>query len=346
MAMEHRPLGCTGLEVGVVGLGTEHLDRAPEALDAVLGVGIERGMNYVDMLYTDHDYWAANGPVYRAHRESLVAAVHWGPERDMDESQRRLDNILRHLGNDRAEIVLLTVVDDRQTWTDWALPSMDRLRPYVESGRVGAIGLSGHAPPFVREFVCSGAIDVLMFPVNMISTSHRDQAAVVEACRQEGVGLVAMKVYHGGTLLRLDGRPTGITPSQCLAYTLSLPVATTVPGPKTADEYRATLAYLDATEEERAYAPIVADIYHRFAGHCTYCHHCLPCPQEIEVGFVLWYVDQASGGVTEELRQQYRDFPGTHPEKCVECGVCVERCPFGVDIMAKLGNALRLFGTH
>ena len=30
---------------------------------------------------------------------------------------------------------------------------------------------------------------------------------------------------------------------------------------------------------------------------------------------------------------------------CVECGICVERCPFGVDIMAKLQEAVELFET-
>ena len=28
---------------------------------------------------------------------------------------------------------------------------------------------------------------------------------------------------------------------------------------------------------------------------------------------------------------------------CVECGLCVERCPFDVDIMAKLAEAAAMF---
>ena len=30
---------------------------------------------------------------------------------------------------------------------------------------------------------------------------------------------------------------------------------------------------------------------------------------------------------------------------CVECGACVARCPFDVDIMAKLEEAVQLFET-
>jgi predicted aldo/keto reductase-like oxidoreductase len=29
--------------------------------------------------------------------------------------------------------------------------------------------------------------------------------------------------------------------------------------------------------------------------------------------------------------------------ECIQCGVCLERCPFGVDIMGKLEEAYRLF---
>ena len=30
---------------------------------------------------------------------------------------------------------------------------------------------------------------------------------------------------------------------------------------------------------------------------------------------------------------------------CVQCGVCLERCPYDVDIMAKLEEAEALFGV-
>ena len=32
-------------------------------------------------------------------------------------------------------------------------------------------------------------------------------------------------------------------------------------------------------------------------------------------------------------------------EACIECGECVERCPFDVDIIAKMREAVNIFGT-
>jgi predicted aldo/keto reductase-like oxidoreductase len=30
---------------------------------------------------------------------------------------------------------------------------------------------------------------------------------------------------------------------------------------------------------------------------------------------------------------------------CTECGVCVERCPFGVDVPARMHRAVEVFGA-
>jgi len=60
-----------------------------------------------------------------------------------------------------------------------------------------------------------------------------------------------------------------------------------VPGPKTLEEWQATLGYLEATDEEKDYRSVVNSLYDRFAGQCVYCQHCLLCPEGIEVGWVI-----------------------------------------------------------
>jgi aryl-alcohol dehydrogenase-like predicted oxidoreductase len=51
--METRMLGRTGLEVGVVGLGTEHLTTNRENMDRVLDLAVPAGINYIDLVYND-----------------------------------------------------------------------------------------------------------------------------------------------------------------------------------------------------------------------------------------------------------------------------------------------------
>ena len=69
--MELRTLGKTGLQVGAVGLGTEHIERTPETHDTILRMAVESGVNYVDLLYVEPDYWEAFGPVYRRYRQGF-----------------------------------------------------------------------------------------------------------------------------------------------------------------------------------------------------------------------------------------------------------------------------------
>ena len=128
----------------------------------------------------------------------------------------------------------------------------------------------------------------------------------------------------------------------CVAYVLSLPVSTAIPSPKNADELRATLHYLEATDEEKNYRPVVANLFDYLEGQCVYCHHCLPCPEDIQIGWLIWLVDNAQDGVTDELGGWY----ASHQAKasaCTECEICVERCPFDVDIVAKMVEAVALF---
>ncbi len=343
--MEYRKLGRTGLDVGVIGLGTEHIQPDPAMLDQVLGTAVEAGVNYVDVLYILPDYWKKYGAGFRRYRDKIVAAAHWGNGQnyDLDFCQRNLEVVLDGLGNGYAEVGMITMVDSPEMWNGFAQRSLEKLRGYQEQGRIGWIGMSGHTLSVAQQAVESGLIDVLMAPLNLVGYGDAKEEALCQACVKYNVGLVAMKPLHGGRLFWVDDRPSGITPTHCLSYVFSLPVATAVPGPKSVDELRAILHYLEATEEEKDYRPIATGLASYMAGQCVYCHHCLPCPVNIPVGWMMWLLDQLSGRALEEVRAIYADFK-TDVTSCVECGECLARCPFGVDIMGRLTKVAELFG--
>ena len=52
--------------------------------------------------------------------------------------------------------------------------------------------------------------------------------------------------------------------------------------------------------ETKDYRTVIADIHHYLEGQCVYCHHCLPCPQDIQIGWLIWLVDHAQDGVTDD----------------------------------------------
>jgi predicted aldo/keto reductase-like oxidoreductase len=340
--MERRRLGKTGLDVGLIGLGTEHLEQTPEAMEAVLRTAVEAGVNYVDLLYDDPEgapaFWDSLAPLLREYRDQLLLAAHWGkgPGRggDLDGAQRCLDQVLARLGNGYAEVVIVATIDDERQWETWARPAIERLAVYKAQGSVGHIGMSGHFDSTALSAVESGLIDVLMYGVNMVRQGNLELEALYQTCVERQVGLVAMKPYYGGALLNYDGRPTSITPVQCLSYTLSRPVATAVPGAKNVEELQATLHYLEASEEERDWQAALPLMYEGLAGQCVRCNHCLPCPSGLDIGNTILCVGFSQwDGVTDWLREWYAGLPAPASE-CIECGVCEERCPFGVEVIA------------
>jgi predicted aldo/keto reductase-like oxidoreductase len=62
----------------------------------------------------------------------------------------------------------------------------------------------------------------------------------------------------------------------------------------------------------------------------------------LQIGWLIWLVDYARNGVTDTLKDWYAGHE-VKASACIECGECLARCPFGVDIMAKLRTAVEVF---
>ena len=354
--MDTRILGRTQLRVGEIGLGVEHLKVSRDNMDAVFDLAVASGLNYVDVLYNDPDaesaeHWEAIGPALRNHRDSLVLALHWGLiyHEEIELCQSRFNACLEQIGG-YAEIAMMTMVDSEGLWNGWAQESLKRLEKYRAEGCIDYIGLSNHNPTVARTAVESGSIDVLMFPVNLYQhDGDEESAALLERCVELNVGVVAMKPYYGGKLIQSQGRPTKITPIQCLHYVLCQPVAVALPGPKTVEELRAAFDYESATPEQKQYETLSDDLQEELQGQCVQCRHCLPCPVDISIpGVILHvdYVDYYSGTRMSEAlnRRAYAGRP-VRASACTECGVCEERCPFDVAIIEKMHRAVELFET-
>jgi hypothetical protein len=351
--MEYRRLGRTGLKVSAIGLGTEHLEHNRETMEEVVHTAVEAGVNYVDLVYDDPEgargSWDNLAPALQAHRDELILAAHWGwgpgHNGDMDGAQRCLDQVLARTGNGYAEVAIVATIDTEEQWNDWGQRAAERLARYKEEGRIGHVGMSGHFVSTALEAVRSGLVDVLMYGINLTEHDSAEIDALLRACQEHDVGVVAMKPYYGGALLNYDGQPTSITPAQCLAYTLSQPVATAIPGVRNAEELRATLHYLEADEGERDWQAAIPLMHEGLAGHCVRCNHCLPCPVDIDIGATILFVGFAQWeGVTEGLRAWYQALP-VPASSCIECGDCVERCPFGVDVVEQMRELVALYET-
>ena len=57
---------------------------------------------------------------------------------------------------------------------------------------------------------------------------------------------------------------------------------------------------------------------------------------------MIWDLDQVPARGIEQIAEWYAGFL-VKASACVECGVCVERCPFDVEIIDKMRGAATVF---
>ena len=74
-----------------------------------------------------------------------------------------------------------------------------------------------------------------------------------------------------------------------------------------------------------------------------YCNHCLPCPVSIDIGTLTKIVDTAGFSMSGTVVADY-EVLSVKASACTECGTCMERCPFGVDVIANMNQAVEIFG--
>ncbi|MFC1956227.1 aldo/keto reductase [Chloroflexota bacterium] len=381
--MRYRKFGRTGIDVGIVGLGAEYLWHEPrDAVIPVVHEAIDRGVNYIDLFMPSADVRDNFGVALKGKRQKVMIAGHLGSveldgqsgkSRDVAVCERYFHDLLTRLQTDYIDALMLFFVDepddyDRVFDSGGLLELALRLK---KEGKARFIGMSSHNAPTALKAVNSGYVDVLMFPVNPMydvlpgdfalevlqrnesynqSYIAEDESApgrkdLYHACAVQNVGVVAMKPYAAGLLLT-EGNPSSIvlTPVQCVNYALTQPaVCTVVPGCKSVAEMKAALAYLDAADEERDYSAINLNSVWKLRGSCMYCDHCLPCPVGIDIGITTRIADTAGYEIGNNIIAEYEALPAK-ADDCIKCGDCVERCPFGVDVIANMARAVDIFG--
>lgn len=365
--MKYRKFGKTGLDVSIIGLGTEYLNRKPRKnVVSVVHAAIERGVNYFDLVFAFPEYRDNFGVAFKGYRDKVIIAGHIGCAetngqyrltRDVKENEMLFHDLLSRLHTDYVDILMIQMVNAVESYDRVMMPGglMELAHRFQKEGKVRFIGISGHKSPGVMKFIQDGYIDVLMFPINLAWDFMPGRKEVFQACISKGVSLVAMKVFAGGRIFRKkDSRV--ITPAQCINYVLSQPgVCTVVPGLKNTKQLEEVLHFLEADNAEKDFTSVITEFQEDLEGNCVYCNHCLPCPVNIDIGRTIRMLDKAlqDADTYKAIRGKINFYyPGRirasrnvskeHSAKasaCNECGVCMERCPFEVDVISKMKQA-------
>ena len=174
--MKRRALGCTGIQVGEVGIGCEgFLEKSRETVREMLDALLAGGGNCIDLYASNPEMRAAVGEAIRGRREKFVLQGHicsiWDKgqyrrTRQMEEVRAGFEEQLRLLDAGYLDVGMIHYVDSLADWEVCRGEVLAYAKELKAAGRIRAIGLSSHNPEAALAAVESGEIDVLMFSVN------------------------------------------------------------------------------------------------------------------------------------------------------------------------------------
>lgn len=381
--MNYRNLGSTGLKISEIGMGCEGFgEDGCQTAGRLFDFAEKNGINYFDLYTSNSEVRRAVGKALEGRRDKFIIQSHicsvwkegqYKRTRDLDEVKKGFEEMMALLQTDFVDVGMIHYVDSMK---DWETIVNGPVLPYVldlkKAGRIHHVGLSSHNPQVALAAAESGFIEVLMFSVNPcydlqpasedveelwkdenyeapLVNMNPQRQQLYEICQQRGIGITVMKAFGGGDLLDETMSPAGkaLTVNQCLHYALTRPgVASVLVGAHSVEELETSLAYEEASEEDKDYALAFASFPNiSWQGHCMYCSHCAPCPKKIDVASVTKFLNlaKAQKTVPETVREHYALLPH-HAGECIACGVCEKRCPFGVNIRENMKMAEEIFG--
>lgn len=256
-----RPLGRTGHEVSLVGLGGFHLGkiRSRSAAVRLVHAAIERGVTFLDNAWDYHDGESESrvGAALRDGYRGRAFVMTKLDGRTRKAAEKQLHESLKRLHIERVDLVQLHEVirfedADRAFASDGAIEALVAARA---AGKVRFIGFTGHKDPAVHLTMLEVArahgfeFDTVQMPLNVMDAHFRSfERRVLPEALSRGVGVIAMKSMAAGKIVA-EGR---VTATECLHYTMNLPVSVVVTGIESEDQLDQAVL---AAQSFRALAP-------------------------------------------------------------------------------------------
>ena len=379
--MRYRPHGLTGVAVSALGFGMLRLPLLADGKTvdeartiAMLRHAIDHGLNYVDTgyVYLGGQSEAVTGKAlaggYRDRIWLTSKSPWWIMERPED-FERFFDESRRRLQTDVIDFYHIHMIMHRG-WKEKVVPFrlIDRMMELKARGAIRFAGFSFHdgAPLFKRVVDANPGWDFCLIQQNYLDTEHEAGLVGLNYAAANGMGVSIMEPLRNGFLVKppamvqavLDAAPRRRPPVEwAFDYLWNKPdVSVVVSGMASMQNVRDNLAYagrsapgmLDA--EDRAVIGRAARAYRSAPGTipCTGCYNCIPCPQNVAIGYLFNMVFNQYKADGDKARAHrlvnYSMSPvqrGDRPGACNECGQCLPKCPQGINIPEELKRVRR-----
>lgn len=367
--MIYRPLGKSGIKLSAVCFGTMRWN-SEEDCRKIINRGLEAGMNYFDTstgyVRGLSDVWTANAIRGKRSEVYYSSKSSFGSAPSENDTRRAIDKTLKRTGLDYFDFYQV-----------WGLSSAENLKKaLMKGGTVDGInkavkdGLVKYGPGFTfhgTPDVFKAAIDSGVFLSATVSYNlmHRQEEELISYAANKGVGIIIMNPLAGGVLgmagdkkydfLRNGSMGTWYGALRFLLANKN--ITSSIVGFSQPGQVDDSMAALE--DSENLGEAFSQDMINKMnavkwtdEGFCTGCKYCEVCPNDFSPSKLMSAIrDSRIHGVNEKDLKNWIYAAYTHDilpeqalERCLECGICQEKCPQKLEIVNEIQRIKQVFG--
>jgi uncharacterized protein len=233
-----RPMGSTGLQVSILGVGGYHLGTTPTQQEAneMVAKALDHGINFFDNAWEYHKGLSEErlGTALKGKRgQAIVMTKVCTHGRKKEVAMRMLEESLTRLQTDHLDVWQVHEViyynDPEKAYEPEGV--LEALTAAKQQGKVRFVGFTGHKNPSIHLDMLSRGFpfDAVQMPINPFDPSFRSfEMNVLPIAVQKGMAVFSMKSMGGSGEAITHG---ALTPTEALSYAMSIPgVSTTISG--------------------------------------------------------------------------------------------------------------------
>lgn len=335
--MFNEKLGKTNLVVNKMGFGGIPIQRiTQEEARELIVKAVELGVNFFDTArgYTCSEEYIGNG--LKGIRDKIYLATK-SMARTYDLMKKDIEISLNNLQTDYIDLYQFHNVKSVDEW-DLIVSNDGALKAILEAkekGLIKHIGITSHSKDFLDWLLDSKYVDIIetiQYPLNFL---EEEGIELFEKAQKLNVGTIAMKPLGGGMI---------DNPIVALKYLMNQEcLSVMIPGIGSIEELiiNVSVKKEELNEEDEKYISKVKEEMEK--EFCHRCGYCLPCSKGIDIpGIFTLEKYFLKYNLQDWALTRYNNLK-VKASDCINCGLCVTRCPYQLNIPKKLKEISKLF---
>ena len=332
--MKNVTLGKTGITVPQNGFGALPIQRvSKDEAVYLLRKAYDGGMRFFDTAraYSDSEekVGAAFGDGY-INRDEIIIATKTGAKNPED-FWKDLETSLEKLKTDHIDIYQFHLMNE--FWGPGEDNGMyECMQKAKEQGKIRHIGGTAHKLGVALEIAKSGAYETLQYPISYLADDREKE--LIELCNRNDVGLICMKALAGGLITN-----SGAAMAFMYQYDGLIPIW----GIQRESELDEWLSYMtDTPVMDEEISDFIRSEQEELKGEfCRGCGYCMPCSVGIQINQCNRMSLMVRRAPSNVWLGEYWQGEMEKVENCINCGACLPKCPYGLDIPNLMKKNLR-----